>query len=49
MDQTLSLLRQLKYAENILFAKINPYAEFDQVADDKPNHSDIEMILLDLL
>ncbi|KAL7566727.1 hypothetical protein ACA910_017781 [Epithemia clementina (nom. ined.)] len=46
MDQTLSLLRQLKYMENVFFAGRNPY-ERPNAKD--PTHQDIEMILLDLL
>ena len=50
MDQTLSLLRQLKYTENVLFAGRNPYADCTETAsDDPPCHSDVDMILLDLL
>ena len=52
MDQTLSLLRQLKYTESVLFAGRNPYAaELTEAtgSDDLPRHSDVDMILLDLL
>jgi hypothetical protein len=49
MEQTLSLLRQLKYTENVLFAGRNPYAEFNNAGQDEPCHADIDMILLDLL
>lgn len=49
MEQTLSLLRQLKYTENVLFAGKNPYAEFNDTGPDEPCHTDIDMILLDLL
>jgi len=46
MDQTLSLLRQLKYTENVLFEGRNPYE--DTTLKDTI-HQDVEMILLDLL
>lgn len=49
MEQTLSLLRQLKYTENVLFAGRNPYAEFNDAGQKEPCHADIDMILLDLL
>jgi len=46
MDQTLSLLRQLKYTENVFFETKNPYE--DTTLKDTV-HQDVEMILLDLL
>jgi hypothetical protein len=46
MDQTLSLLRQLKYTENLMFAELDPYGE--SVSPGRV-HRDIEMILVDLL
>ena len=48
-DSTLCLLRQLKYVENIMFDDRNPYTETytDEVTE--AAHSDIEVILLDLL
>jgi hypothetical protein len=50
MEQTLSLLRQLKYTESVMFAGRNPYADFNESGSgDHPYHSDIDMILLDLL
>lgn len=45
LDQALSLLRQLKYIESIIFLGKDPYADLT----DKEKFSDIEMILLDLL
>jgi hypothetical protein len=48
MEETLSLLRQLKYTENVLFAGRDPYSEFSETSGEH-NHSDIDMILLDLL
>jgi hypothetical protein len=49
MDQTLSLLRQLKYAESTLFAGRDPYIEVGEAEPNEPCHADIDMILLDLL
>lgn len=49
MDQSLSLLRQLKYTENVIFAGRDPYADIPQGNSDLACHADIEMILLDLL
>jgi hypothetical protein len=49
MADTLSLLRQLKYTESVMFAGRNPYAEIKQSSPDEPTHADIDMILLDLL
>lgn len=46
MDQTLALLRQLKYTENVFFEDKNPYE--DTTLKDTV-HQDVEMILLDLL
>lgn len=46
MDQTLSLLRQLKYLENAIFEVGNPYESTEAKNDLR---QDIEMILLDLL
>ena len=46
---TLSLLRQLKYIENVMLEGKNVYSFIDQVEDDFPNASDVEMVLLDLL
>jgi hypothetical protein len=48
MEQTLSLLRQLKYIESVMFAGRNPYADF-HASDDSPCHADIDMILMDLM
>ena len=49
MDSTLSLLRQLKYTESKMFGARNPYS--DHGSDDISNytHSDVEMVLVDLL
>jgi hypothetical protein len=47
MEKSLSLLRQLKYTENIMFEGRNPYR--DDAANDMPGHADVEMVLLDLL
>jgi hypothetical protein len=57
MEQTLALLRQLKYTENVMFAgNKDPYAnpsssrrEEVRLGREEPSHSDVEMILLDLL
>ena len=50
MDQTLSLLRQLKYTESVIFVGRNPYVEIsDCESEDRPCHADVDMILLDLL
>jgi Ran GTPase-activating protein (RanGAP) involved in mRNA processing and transport len=57
MEQTLALLRQLKYTENIMFAgSKDPYTnavsstgEEVKLGKEEPSHSDVEMILLDLL
>jgi len=49
MEETLSLLRQLKYIENVLFAGRDPYAGFSDTGSDEFNHTDVDMILLDLL
>lgn len=49
MEQSLSLLRQLKYTENIMFAGKDPYTEVSESATDEPKHADVEMVLLDLL
>ena len=49
MDHTLALLRQLKYTESKMFGERNPYS--DHCSDDPADytHSDIEMVLVDLL
>ena len=49
VDQALSLLRQLKYAEYIMYAGKNPYTDLSIGSEQERTHSDIEMILLDLL
>jgi len=49
VDQSLSLLRQLKYTENIMFAGRDPYSDEPSSNPDAPIHADVEMILLDLL
>jgi len=49
MEQTLSLLRQLKYTESIMFAERNPYEEGCASESGKSIHADVEMVLLDLL
>lgn len=52
MEHSLTLLRQLRYVENVMFANKDPYHFENEKAEDKcdePSHSDIEMILLDLL
>jgi hypothetical protein len=48
MEQSLSLLRQLKYIENVMFAGKDPYTE-PEPSSNEQTHADIEMILLDLL
>jgi hypothetical protein len=48
--QTLSLLRQLKYIESVMLQGKNVYTDDqDDVDQDWPRASDVEMILLDLL
>lgn len=50
MDQTLSLLRQVKYTESVMFAGRNPYAECTECgSEDQPYLADVDMILLDLI
>lgn len=50
LDETLSLLRKLKYIESILFPDNNAYDEFDKGdGSHQPVRSDVEMILIDLL
>jgi hypothetical protein len=57
MEQTLALLRQLKYTENVMFAgNKDPYTnatssirEEVRLGKEEPSNSDVEMILLDLL
>ena len=49
MEQSLSLLRQLKYTENIIFSGKDPYIDATDVGPNEPSHADVEMILLDLL
>jgi hypothetical protein len=48
IEQTLSLLRQLKYVESALLSGKNLYIEESEVVD-HPSYCDVEMILLDLL
>jgi len=45
----LSLLRQLKYTENIIFSGKNPYTDAADIGPDELAHVDVEMILLDLI
>lgn len=48
--QTLSLLRQLKYIEGVMLQGRNIYTDCDEEEEnERPNASDVEMILLDLL
>lgn len=49
MELTLSILRQLKYVESVIFHNNSPYNELDIPATGSSPHSDIEMILLDLM
>lgn len=57
MEQSLSLLRQLKYTENIIFSGKDPYTEVAEsrsgsggvLQSSEAFHADVEMILLDLL
>jgi len=49
MEQSLSLLRQLKYTENIIFSGKDPYTDLTEQGAEEPSHADVEMILLDLL
>lgn len=50
MEQTLSLLRKLKYVENAMFKDRNAYDESVDPGDkDLPTRRDVEMVLLDLL
>ena len=48
IEQTLSLLRQLKYTEAALLAGKNLYVD-DIGLDLYPSYPDVEMILLDIL
>lgn len=48
-SETLSLLRQLKYTESVLFANRDPYSNTREIGSNVPSHSDVDMILLDLL
>jgi Ran GTPase-activating protein (RanGAP) involved in mRNA processing and transport len=48
-DQILALLRQLKFAESLLFAGKSLYCDEPSIADNEAHYSDVEMILLDLL
>lgn len=49
-DQTLSLLRLLKFVENVMFEDRNVYLDSDTIRDpDLPSTADVEMIILDLL
>lgn len=48
-SHTLALLRQLKFAESIIFSNRNPYSDSQDVSADELSHGDIDMILLDLL
>lgn len=45
----LCLFRQLKYIENVMLEGKNVYSLRDQIGDDFPNTTDVEMVLLDLL
>jgi hypothetical protein len=49
MELSLSLLRQLRYMENIIFTGRDPYTTPDAVDPIEQSHVDVEMILLDLL
>jgi hypothetical protein len=56
MEQTLAMLRQLKYTENVMFAGNGSIHERHKLirkksgwAREEPSNSDVEMILLDLL
>ena len=48
-EQTLSLLRLLKFVERFLFQGMNPFADNAPMRDpEQPSHADVEMIILDL-
>jgi hypothetical protein len=49
MDSVLSLLRQLKYIENIMFAESDPSPEAELAGTQTFRFADVEMILLDLM
>ena len=48
-QETLSLLRHLKFVENVLFQGKNAYHDDEVRAPDQPTPADVEMIILDLL
>ncbi len=47
--QTHSLLRQLKYIENVMLQGKNIYTDEQEEEEEGPNASDVETVLLDLL
>jgi Ran GTPase-activating protein (RanGAP) involved in mRNA processing and transport len=50
LEQTLSLLRKLKYVENVIFPEHTAYEELDKLREsDHALRCDVEMILLDLI
>lgn len=48
-QETLSLLRQLKFVENVLFPGKAIYTDEEVHEPDQPTPADVEMIILDLL
>jgi len=48
-QETLSLLRQLKFVENVLFQGKDVYTDGEVREPDQPTPTDVEMIILDLL
>lgn len=50
LEQTLSLLRKLKYVENVIFPEHTAYEELDKLRESEhATRLDVEMILLDLI
>jgi hypothetical protein len=50
LEQTLSLLRKLKYVENVIFPEHAEYEDLDRLRESEhATRLDVEMILLDLI
>jgi hypothetical protein len=48
-EQTLALLRLLKFVESVMFQDKDPFADNATIRDpEQPSPSDVEMIILDL-
>lgn len=49
-EQTLALLRLLKFVESVMFQGKNPFTNRETIHDpEQPSPDDVEMIILDLL